>query len=417
MSTLPVFQFGAPASASQLMTAFNTLRSQGQAVLDALVNYRTASLVDFGQKVEALNSRRQRANRVKAPFTAAEFIISDFLDLDQTNTSATVRADSQAVTLQEKATETNAVIQSQGFATSDGTAEPIATDNSLYRVQTTDGSTPVGTFTLELLESLEMSVLTFDLAAMPPTPSFVVSASSDGATYVQASQVSMNGYRLTAWFPLMKMRFITVAITPAAPDTLGGDSYTFGLTDFVGAETEFQLVSDLVVGPVSFNPVGSQLILNAPSDNSLLYFLSFNGAPWQEFNDGDTVTIPGTAAVSTPGVAVNGQLVFSQVLPATTYLDSVSVVDATTGKSVRVAPGLATAGIPAGRLTHDYIAVQPGAAPIYVPASTTQNPQAKTFNLSYVTGPASVSVRLKVQLSTSDRTVTPTFTGASLQEI
>ena len=41
----------------------------------------------------------------------------------------------------------------------------------------------------------------------------------------------MNGYRLTAWFTPMEMRYITLAITPAAPDTLGGTSYTFGLTD------------------------------------------------------------------------------------------------------------------------------------------------------------------------------------------
>ena len=93
-----------------------------------------------------------------------------------------------------------------------------------------------------------------------------VAASPDGTTFTQANQVSMNGYRLTAWFTPMEMRYITLAITPAAPDTLGGTSYTFGLTDFAGTETEFELVSELVTAPISFTPASLQLKLVAPSD-------------------------------------------------------------------------------------------------------------------------------------------------------
>ena len=272
MSTsLPTFQLGEVASASQLMAAFNVLWNQGENILNTLTNYRNLSLVDFQQQVEALNSRLQRANRISAPYTTVNFVTTDFLDIDQTQTSATVRADAQAVTLKERSTTTNAVIQNQTFATSDGTAEAISTDNSLYRVSTTDGSIPTGTFTVQLVQSLNMTVLTFDLAAMPPTPSFVVSASPDGTTFTQANQVSMNGYRLTAWFTPMEMRYITLAITPAAPDTLGGTSYTFGLTDFAGTETEFELVSELVTAPISFTPASLQLKLVAPrSQHSLL---------------------------------------------------------------------------------------------------------------------------------------------------
>ena len=171
MSTsLPTFQFGEVASASQLMAAFNVLWNQGENILNALTNYRNLSLVDFQQQVEALNSRLQRANRISPPYTTVNFVTTDFLDIDQTQTSATVRADAQAVTLKERSTTTNAVIQNQTFATSDGTAEAISTDNSLYRVNTTDGSIPTGTFTVQLAQSLNMTVLTFDLAAMPPTP-------------------------------------------------------------------------------------------------------------------------------------------------------------------------------------------------------------------------------------------------------
>jgi hypothetical protein len=431
MSTsLPTFQLGEVASASQLMAAFNVLWNQGENILNTLTNYRNLSLVDFQQQVEALNSRLQRANRISAPYTTVNFVTTDFLDIDQTQTSATVRADAQAVTLKERSTTTNAVIQNQTFATSDGTAEAISTDNSLYRVSTTDGSIPTGTFTVQLVQSLNMTVLTFDLAAMPPTPSFVVSASPDGTTFIQANQVSMNGYRLTAWFTPMEMRYITLAITPAAPDTLGGTSYTFGLTDFAGTETEFELVSELVTAPISFTPASLQLKLVAPSDPNILYFLSFNGGNWQEYAADSVIPIPGAAAVTQTGITVfqeePGDIwVGSNTpgglfqLPSNAYSNTVSVTDETTGNLLALLPGFPCIYISdlAPGLSLDYMAFQVGSAAAYLPSVSTANPLTKTFTWSYVTGPSNMTVQLKVQLSTSDRTVTPTFTGASLQEM
>ena len=94
MSTSNVtFQLGEAASASKLMGAFNVLRNQGQQLLTTLGTYRTDSLVSFEQRVEALNSRRERANRVKSSYVAVRFVATDLLDMDQTQTSATVRAD------------------------------------------------------------------------------------------------------------------------------------------------------------------------------------------------------------------------------------------------------------------------------------------------------------------------------------
>jgi hypothetical protein len=190
-----------------------------------------------------------------------------------------------------------------------------------------------------------MMVLTFDLAAMPPTPGFVVSASPDGTTFTQATQVSVNGYRLTAWFPPMEMLYISLAITPAAPDTLGGSSYTFGLTDFAGVETEFQLMSELVTLPIMFSPVGSLVSLVAPQAAGLLYFLSFNGGTWQEYVNGSAVTLPGTSSSSTSSVTMNSGGVLSIELPLNVYEASIQVIDQATGLLVNVAPGLAPGGL------------------------------------------------------------------------
>jgi hypothetical protein len=84
MSTSRItFQFGEVASASELMAAFTAIWQQGQSVLNTLTSYRNLSLVDFEQKLEALNSRLERANRIHAPYTAVDFVTTDLLDIDQ----------------------------------------------------------------------------------------------------------------------------------------------------------------------------------------------------------------------------------------------------------------------------------------------------------------------------------------------
>lgn len=65
---------------------------------------------------------------------------------------------------------------------------------------------------------------------MPSNPTIVVYGSADGVNLVQASQVSLNGYRVNAWFPSKNIRYLQIRITPAMPDTLGGSTYTFGIT-------------------------------------------------------------------------------------------------------------------------------------------------------------------------------------------
>jgi hypothetical protein len=245
-----------------------------------------------------------------------------------------------------------------------------------------------------------------------------VSASLDGATYVQATRVSMNGYRLTAWFPPTEIKYVSLAITPAAPDTLGGTSYTFGLTDFLGSETEFQLMSDLVTLPISFAPAGVSLLLAAPADPGLLYFLNFNNTLWQEYPAGAVVSIPGATGLTQANVTIGTGGLLNITLPANTYLRSIKVTDQATGKPVALAPGLLPTDSRVSALTNGYVAVTPGgsAPALYYVSSTLSADMGKTFTVSYAAGPSTMSVQLKVQFLTSDRTETPTFTGASLQE-
>src|ERR1035438_6821385 len=115
-----IFQDGDEGSRGKFVAALEALQATGQSVLDDLAQTRTDTLLRFEQGLGALNSRRQRAFRLPSSDIAARFIVSDLLDVDQTTTSATLRAASQAVTLRERNRPASPAIQSQKFSTSAG---------------------------------------------------------------------------------------------------------------------------------------------------------------------------------------------------------------------------------------------------------------------------------------------------------
>ena len=72
--------------------------------LTGLVQYRLGLLLGFEQEHGALNGKRQRANRLLGIDTAAPFVVPDFLEIVQPETTATVRIDAQSATLAGVAT-------------------------------------------------------------------------------------------------------------------------------------------------------------------------------------------------------------------------------------------------------------------------------------------------------------------------
>lgn len=411
-----IFHTGDPGSARVWTAALSTLLAQGQAVLDQCAQNRLETLIEFEQRMQALSGRRQRANRTAPPRELVSFVVSDFFDIDQTLTTATIRADAQSATLKERTVTTQATIKTQGFTPSSGTVEPISAQGSLFRVHTDDGTLPTGTFSLQLFSPLTLTLLVFDLSALASQPDIVVSASTDGVVYTPARKTEINGDRLTAWFDPLEMLYIQLAITPTHPDTLGGTSYTFGLLDFSGSTTEFQLISELVTRPIPFSPQGTSVVLEAPADPDIAYFLSFDGGAFLEYPAGSTLVLPGTQAVTASSVAMDpGSGVLAYTWPATAYGNSLAVSLDGDDSPVRVAPGLSPHDPAVVKLVGRYLAVN-GSALSYVRDDISVD-IGKTFSFSYVTGPATMTVQLKVLLTTSDRAVTPKFTGAALQEI
>jgi hypothetical protein len=243
---------GSPSSAAELQAQFAALSAQGQSVLDDIATTRETTLLRFDQGLSALNSRQQRAARINAPDIVCRFVTSDMLDIDQTLTSAAVRADAGAVTLRERQKPSNAAIKNLTFSSNTGAIEQF---NNMYRVHVVDGSTPVGTFQIELFNPSELTLVVFDIVSMPSDPGIRVFASADGVTQVEASAISRSRYRVNAWFPAMAVKYLQIQIAPTHPDTIGGSAFTFGLTSFSAVAMDYWLFSELVTKPVVVGPM------------------------------------------------------------------------------------------------------------------------------------------------------------------
>lgn len=412
MATLPTFSLGEPASASQINQAFDTLQSQGNSILGTMSEIQLTTLVDYQRRLTALNARQQRAARVQADGIVARFVVSDFDDIDQGQSTATIRVDTAAATLRERREPSQVLISSTSFTASSGTVQAIDSNSTLFSVYNSSG-VPTGTFSLTLSSVVAVSLLTIDISAMASSPTIAVSVSANGLTWTNATQITINGYRLNAWLPQTQTKYIKLVVTPSHPDNLGGSTYTFGITDLSGTSVDYNLVSDVFFEPIEFPVQAAKVQLVASIDDGLTYYLTLDDGT----DPAAAVVVTPNTPISLPGVAAVSQTVTSTAgllgltLPANVVAGSVSVVDSN-GNDLPVVPGLSTTDPNIAALVKPHVSLV-GTALNIVPAPT-GTPQ---YMVSYLTGPASITATLRVHLSTSDATITPIYSGAYLEVI
>lgn len=350
MATTPIqFTDGTEGSASQVSAAFTQLRTQGQTSINQLVVLRENTLLLFQNALSELNGKRVRADRLPTVGIATRFVTSDLQDINQTITTAALRCDANTVSLKERSAPGEATISTITFSASEGTIQALQVPSTstsgnlgaLYRVATSDGSAPVGTFNITLLAPIGVSLVLFDMMDMPSDPTIVVSISTNGITYTPSTNVNRNGYRVGAWFPAgAEAQYIRIAITPALPDILGGNVFTFGLTDFHVFGIQYHLLSNLYTSQIEITPIGAQLQFDAPVIPGIVYFLSLAGNPAIEVNPGDLVDIPGTTVIPPTNHGLVSTNKLNLILPSDTYLASLLITNAANGEVVRIAPGL-----------------------------------------------------------------------------
>lgn len=418
-----IFQIGQEGSKSKFIAALQSLQDQGSTVLNMMETSRLDTLVEFDRRLQAINARRVRSGRVAAQEQAIKFVVSDFTDIDQANTTGTVRADSSSVSLKERAIPAEAVIKTKTFTANKGTIEALDAAQDILRVHTDDGSTPTGQFDIELVTPLSINQLIFDIVASPSTPRITALTSPDGLTYSASTKVAISGYRVNAWLTSQEVRFIRVQVIPSHPDELNGTSWSFGITSFSAQSTDYHLRSELVTQVLSFVPKSEFVAFNAPIDSNIQYYLSINDAttdagPFVEIKPGDFIHI-GTSSVSTV-VTSGGDPSLIATVPFTVYMNTVQIKEGS--RVTRFAPGLSQDDSRITSLVNEYVGTYTGlAGPTgidlrLVRADGTYTTP-RTFNLAYVFGPALINVRLRIRLSTSDRAISPIFHGATLDEV
>ncbi len=415
MSTLPTFSMGESASASEINTAFNDLQKQGNSILDTMSEIQLTTLVDYQRALDALSLRRQRALRVQADGIAVRFVVSDFDNIDQGQTTATVRIDTASATLRERREPAEVLVETTSFSASTGTVQSINSAGTLFSVYSPAG-VPTGTFNMTLANLVALSLLTVDISAMSAAPSISVSTSANGLTWAPAKSISLNGDTLNVWLPNIPTLYIQIDITPAQPDNLGGSTYTFGITDLSGASVNYNLVSDLFFEAVPFPVTSAQVQLQGDDDPNLTYYLTLNagGVVTPVVVELNTpIDLPGVTLITDTVTATAG--VLSTTIPPY-YVPGTYTVHDALGNELPVIPNLSSTDPNITNLVKPCVifeTIMSVLTPVIVPTPA----GTPTYVIQCLSGAQEVSASLRVHLSTTDSTVTPVFSGAYLEEL
>jgi hypothetical protein len=413
MATLPVFSMGESASASKINQAFNVLVDQGNSILDTMAEIQLTTLVDYQRAFTAITARQQRAALVMAPGILLRFVVSDFEQIDQNLSTATIRVDAGVANLRERRQPSQVLIASTSFTASVGTVQAIDKNSTLFSVYS-QASIPTGTFTLTMTEVVDVAFLSINIAAMSSLPTVSVSTSQNGITWNPATSVAINGSILNAWLPESPAKYIQVVATPTHADNLGGYTYTFGITDLSGASVDYNLVSDIFFNPQEFIVQSTNVQLIGTNDPNLTYYLTLDdGTPADLITvaavPGTSIKVPGVSEVSSVRTTTSG--VLGSALPGNVIPNTIQVVNSS-GVGLPVIPGLSVSDANIGALVDQRVSFV-GTTLTIIP----HPPDATSYEVSYLTGAADIIATLRVHLSTPDRTVTPIFSGAYLEII
>lgn len=405
-------------SAEAINSVIDELMVSGQASIDELVASRENTLIQFNNKLVVLNNKKIQSNRIGEIGVPAKFLVTDFQDINQSRTTASIRADVGGVSLQERREPTEATINKITFSTSVGTADvlnQVVADKSglklLYKVMA--DTVPTGIFNIQLNEALGSSLILFDIIDSPADPDIKAFVSTNGISYVEAKSVNKYGYRLAAIFDPQEVKYIRLQISPSLPDILGGSIYTFGLTDIHVLSAQFHRRSDFYSKTINMASESDKLKFVCDSDPGLTYFLSFNSTSPISVSNGSIINVPSTERIILTHVSMDtvGKLGFT--LPSDVYLSTVEVRYTSSGTAIMLAPDLShlTTG-----LSNKYITIDSSGNMYFIVYNHLAD-AGKEFNITCSRGPSSFTVQLQVILTTDNINETPVFRGARLEEV
>jgi hypothetical protein len=390
-----------------------------------MAEIQLTTLVDYQRRLTAMNFRQQQAALVQAPGIVLRFAVSDFDNIDQGQSTATIRADAGTANLRERRQPDQVLVNTTQFSSSVGTVQSIDSDSTLFSVYSPNG-VPVGTFNMTLATVVGVSFLSIDVSAMASSPIIEVQISSNGLTWTPATTISLTGSTLSVWLPEALTKYIQVVMTPTHPDNLGGSTYTFGITDLSGTSVDYNLVSDAYFVPQTFFVQTPQVQLVGEDDPNITYFLTLGDANDASIVPVNIVATPNTP-ISLPNLTFNNELLpitsgivgesSSFLLPNTGLIEQSVEVFTSEGVQLPVVWGLSPTDTHKSDVTSQIAVINEVEGPGYQIQIVPTPENGLHFRVEYYTGTVQILATLQVHLSTSDRTVTPVFSGAYLENI
>src|SRR5438132_1620426 len=99
---ITVLQDGEEADRGLINSTLQAMSDQGTTILAGLADGFSESLTQMQRRLSAINARRQRANRSQMLRTLARIETTDFQNIDQSKSTATIRVDAGSATLRER---------------------------------------------------------------------------------------------------------------------------------------------------------------------------------------------------------------------------------------------------------------------------------------------------------------------------
>jgi len=426
---------GNEGASRDVLDLFSRIQSRAVSVLDDLDSSRKDMIRSLQSTLDRINAMAIRISELENSSARCLFSVSSMSRIDQDRTSATIRLDANSATLLEKDHRiAEANLDSLRFSASAGSVESVA---PAWRVISPQAA-PTGTFDLLFRSPVESGVVIFDTVLSAQEADIEVLGSLQGVRYEPVDRVIRSGYRVTCWIGKTRIRHLRIRIRPWQPDSPGGSSYTFGITDVRVLQSRYFLRSEFWSDWVVWTPNTPKVRFSAPSHDGLSYYLWIGDPPAGSDTNKDSLSLfsvqPGQV-IQIPGsriytdipatVDASGNVVMTidgsqtNIFPSNTMPGSVRVVDISgpEEQEMKVWPELAA---------NQLIPIDGYAL------SLTYNTQTgayhadrlKALDLSYQSRPLKVSFWtisdrlasvLLVQMVSHSEYATPVFTGAVLE--
>lgn len=414
----PVTQ-GSQASASQVNSCLNAIETIGANALTTLSEFQTITLIKYQNRQSYINSKRVMANRMLGPSIPISISAGDFACIDQGSTTASLRGDSGSCTNRETLVDFT-TFTTFNFTSNVGSVSSIDTAGQLFQV--VSSTIPIGQFNMQMPNVISTNLVVFDMLSSPGMPTIVVEVSPDGVNYTSFTNISVNGYQVSASGTNTDTNYVRITVTPTAPDLLNGTTYSFGITSLNVRGSTFALRSQFSSRIISFSPNSANLYFGTEDISQISYYVSLSpssNTSFIQYLPNILIPVPGAGTINATSIGLTANSsnfgVFGIALNTLIYPSSLSVIEVTNGinNGILVVPTLSVTDPNISSVINEYACISNGELILV----TSKSIIGRTFNITYDWGPPTMNLILKVILNSANSGSTSIFRQAYFEAV